>query len=87
MCIRDSAYAKADTGKEHTEDDAWIRANIGTIQHAMLSEPNMGEMCIRDRVRIQVLRFERCLLLLAQAGLLDFHNGGVMRLVLGLKSR
>ena len=33
---------KADTGKEHTEDDAWIRANIGTIQHAMLSEPNMG---------------------------------------------
>lgn len=47
------AYAKADTGKEHTEDDAWIRANIGTIQHAMLSEPNMGgvEEEIRGVVR------------------------------------
>ena len=46
-------YAKADPRKEHTEDNAWIRANVGTIQHAMLSAPNMAgvEEEIRGVVR------------------------------------
>ena len=35
-------YAKADHGKEHIEDDAWVRANVGTARHPMLSTPSMG---------------------------------------------
>lgn len=46
-------YVKADHGKEHIEDDAWVRSNIGTVRHAMLSTPNMGggEEEIREVVR------------------------------------
>ena len=51
-------YAKTDHGREHLDDNEWIRANVSVVRPAMLSTSNMGgvEEEIREVVRASSLK-------------------------------